>query len=106
MPPSLREVDFGESKRRREKRFARNAAWAEQSPAPTGMVFVCRKTNRLPPGGKLYPANPFGFLLCQFQLSRHMSSSEYSALQPSSRSALLGSQYTSATSPARRGAMT
>ena len=105
LPPSLREVDFGEGKRRRERRFARNAAWAEQSPAPTGMVFVCRKTSRPTPGGKLYPANPFGFLLCQFQLSRHISSRECSAFQPSSRSALPGSQYTSATSPARRGAI-
>ncbi len=51
----------------------------------------------------LYPS---GLWLCQFQLSRHISSMPYSASQPSSRSALLGSHQHSAISPGRRGSMT
>lgn len=51
----------------------------------------------------LYPS---GLWLCQFQLSRHISSMPYSASQPSSRLALLGSHQHSAISPGRRGSMT
>lgn len=51
----------------------------------------------------LYPS---GLWLCQFQLSRHISSMPYSASQPSSRLALLGSHQHSAISPVRRGSMT
>ena len=36
--------------------------------------------------------NPFGFLHCQFQASRHISSMFFSAFQPSTRSALDGSE--------------
>lgn len=51
----------------------------------------------------LYPS---GLWLCQFQLSWHISSMPYSASQPSSRLALLGSHQHSAISPGRRGSMT
>lgn len=51
----------------------------------------------------LYPS---GLWLCQFQLSRHISSMPYSASQPSSRLALLGSHQHSAISPGRRGSIT
>src|SRR5262249_38379851 len=44
---------------------------------------------------------PWGFWLCQRQVSRHMSSIPCTAFQPSRRSASEGSAYDSATSPAR-----
>jgi hypothetical protein len=43
--------------------------------------------------------NPFGFFCCQFQPSRHMSSSSNLAFQPSLFSALVGSAYAAAISP-------
>ena len=46
---------------------------------------------------------PYGFLLCQRQVSAHISSMPRSAFQPSSFSARAGSAQHSATSPGRRG---
>ena len=46
---------------------------------------------------------PSGFLDCQFQESRHMSSMLYCAFQPISCSALVASHQLAAMSPARRG---
>ncbi len=55
------------------------------------------------PHSKLYTDSyPMGFLDCQAQVSRHMSSRVYSAFQPRSSALLSGLEYTVASSPGRR----
>ena len=74
----------------------------------TGKSFPYLMKNKLKnrkPGAKSYSAYPIGFFDCQAQVSRHMSSSEYCARQPSSCALLSGLEYTVARSPGRRGAI-